>query len=138
VCDESSITTLAECIAEQSYQGNQDSANSAGVSQYIGDALSTSRICWKIVDNAQCQGESGQERKKHLVRGLNNPLISLAAANIHEQHQDDKNNTCDDHDNVRQTKTWTHEMSLIVHPGKCCGLACLYADFSVSSFGAVK
>lgn len=31
-----------------------------------------------------------------------------------------------------------HEMSLIVHPGKCCGLACLYADFSVSSFGAVK
>jgi len=64
----------------------------------------------RIEDETQRDDDSAQQGQQHLVRDPDNPLISLAAAHIHEHYQDNQDNAGNDNNNVYQT--WMHNLLL--------------------------
>ena len=104
------ISILAQCIANHSDQDNEHSAEDRNVSQAAANTLRTHQLPLRIEDETQRDDDSAQQGQQHLVRDPDNPLISLAAAYIHEHYQDNQDNAGNDNNNVHQT--WMHNLLL--------------------------
>lgn len=94
------IPILAECIANHSDQDNEHGAEGRNISQAAANTLRTRQLPLRIEDKTQRDDDSAQHGQQHLVRNPDNPLISLAAAHIHEHYQDYQDSAGDNDNNI--------------------------------------